>query len=602
MQEWKNTETVPREEKKIIRKSAWAGGLDSHSCSFKGNPALPLEVKIFSSHPLRQKVLVGSAVLEGKTFARGMEPKWLALSLPKGDKEEKSPENLTTEITGEIRLSVAFQQHNVYPLSHYTDLLQWLLDDPLGSVEILQEITVSDVEEVAQTLVKIYEAKNKAPIILNSLLSVETKRASDVDTLFRANTIASKAIDMFMKLVAHSYLEYAVGPTVSALYKEKRQLYVQPEKHSEAINLRNWKVSMTYLDLLFNRIYASTMYFPNSLRIIFSHLINEVQERFPENPNVRYIGVSGFLFLRFISAALLGPKLFDLVEDHPDPHVAQNLTFISKTVMRISSMVETNRCHGGSGGGGGLVGEIESYISSQQSLLRSFIDKICVPKSVGEFNPASVNLEKELSTFVTYLETNLEKLKQLYLTQETKITSLDNLVKILDDMSRVELRRKPVRGNLFTERRSKGLPCPEFLSPIVIACDDDVDGGGGGGGGGGSSVPTGLMVHSRTLTEVDNLGKLRARSRSTNSERGRRKSSDVRKRRASPSGTPWEGTNEEDKTHGKGTRDRKSEMMLKELVEDGPGDTESSELVIMLEGSSPLLEPGEEVDTGSPSK
>jgi len=48
--------------------------------------------------------------------------------------------------------------------------------------------------------------------------------------------------------------------------------------------------------------------------VIFHHITVEVEKRFPEEKDVRYIGVSGFLFLRFIGAAILGPKLFEIME------------------------------------------------------------------------------------------------------------------------------------------------------------------------------------------------------------------------------------------------------------------------------------------------
>jgi Ras GTPase-activating protein 3 len=69
--------------------------------------------------------------------------------------------------------------------------------------------------------------------------------------------------------------------------------------------------------------------------------MEEVQKRFPFEPEARYIGVSGFLFLRFVGAAILGPKLFDIMEDHPDPKALRSLTAVSKIIVKISGMVKT---------------------------------------------------------------------------------------------------------------------------------------------------------------------------------------------------------------------------------------------------------------------
>lgn len=132
-----------------------------------------------------------------------------------------------------------------------------------------------------------------------------------------------------MKLVAHDYLYDIIYPTVKAMYKDKRSLEIDPHKADKGEDVKkNDKFLIDTLTSLLNRIYDSENDLPkyfesfafafisplSSLRIIFQHLMIEVERRFPTERNARYIGVSSFLFLRFIAAAILGPKMFDLME------------------------------------------------------------------------------------------------------------------------------------------------------------------------------------------------------------------------------------------------------------------------------------------------
>ena len=63
------------------------------------------------------------------------------------------------------------------------------------------------------------------------------------------------------------------------------------------------------------------------MRRICHALQQKVIERYPSEQIevVKYTAVSGFLFLRFFCPAVLGPKLFDLMKEHPGMKTARYL-------------------------------------------------------------------------------------------------------------------------------------------------------------------------------------------------------------------------------------------------------------------------------------
>lgn len=46
--------------------------------------------------------------------------------------------------------------------------------------------------------------------------------------------------------------------------------------------------------------------------------------------DVKYLAISGFLFLRFFAPAILTPKLFDLRDQHADPQTGRSLLLLAK--------------------------------------------------------------------------------------------------------------------------------------------------------------------------------------------------------------------------------------------------------------------------------
>lgn len=51
---------------------------------------------------------------------------------------------------------------------------------------------------------------------------------------------------------------------------------------------------------------------------------------FSSRQDVKYLAISGFLFLRFFAPAILTPKLFDLRDQHADPQTSRSLLLLAK--------------------------------------------------------------------------------------------------------------------------------------------------------------------------------------------------------------------------------------------------------------------------------
>lgn len=145
-------------------------------------------------------------------------------------------------------------------------------------------------------------------------------------------------MDQYMKIVAMAYLHDTVGEVVRQLFEEKRSCEMDPTrggKPAEGI-----KVLSFHIEAICKAIYDSVDRCPAPLRDVFQNLQRAVVARFPGEENVRYTAVSAFIFLRLFCPAIINPKLFNMMPDHPTDLTARNLMLVAKSIQNLANMTE----------------------------------------------------------------------------------------------------------------------------------------------------------------------------------------------------------------------------------------------------------------------
>lgn len=218
---------------------------------------------------------------------------------------------------GSLRLKINYVVDQVFPLATYDALLNVLVESvqqrPVTTTLVYILGEVASKLEVAQPLVRLFTHQKLIAPMIRALADHEISKLTDPTTIFRGNTLVSKMMDEAMKLSGSQYLHATLRPIVDEIVAEKRPCEIDParvkDKSQIDANLRNLSV---YVAKVFEAITSSAVHCPAVLREVFHDLKECAAKHFPENKEIRYSVVSGFIFLRFFAPAILGPKLFDL--------------------------------------------------------------------------------------------------------------------------------------------------------------------------------------------------------------------------------------------------------------------------------------------------
>lgn len=239
-----------------------------------------------------------------------------------------------------IRLKIKFHVTPILALARYEPLLALLIKNDFSLTIFLGSI-ISEREEYAKCLINIFDNRGEIENFLFAVINEEVKVAADVPTLFRANSLASKAIDVYMKHVALGFMKRTIGSIISDIVSQKLQCEVDPTRLTPKDDLSaHWRNLNAYFTRMLDSILNSSADIPQPLRRVFHHLQTKVRERFPADKDCTITSVSGFIFLRFFAPAVLGPKLFGLVDGYMDVSTSRTCTLLAKSVQNLANLVE----------------------------------------------------------------------------------------------------------------------------------------------------------------------------------------------------------------------------------------------------------------------
>ncbi|XP_071801964.1 uncharacterized protein [Asterias amurensis] len=324
--------------------------------------------------------------------------------------------------TPSLRIKTRYQSINILPIAQYSELAQYLKENAVSLCQLIeQQINVKTKEEIATSLIKVLQCLGTANEFLVELVMTETRTVNDESLIFRANTMATKSMEAYMKLIGGKYIQDTLGDFIHTIYENDEDCEVDPTKVSSSVLLQQHQATLTMLcEMACCKIVNSTAAFPSDLRSVF-HSFHQHSQNYPNGPEICDKLISGCIFLRFLCPAIMSPSLFDLIQEYPSDKTSRCLTLIAKTVQALANY--TNR-----------FGTKESYMVFMNEFLerewgnmRTFLQEISSSHDRGsavKFN-GYTDLGKELSLLHSLLVETLDDCEKL---SEDKVGPLKGIL------------------------------------------------------------------------------------------------------------------------------------------------------------------------------
>lgn len=194
----------------------------------------------------------------------------------------------------------------------------------------------------------------------------------EANLLFRGNSLLTQALEFHMRRLGKEYLHETLADKISEINDSDSSCEVDPSKlhHGEDIQ-QHWTQLIQFTTGIWNCIISSAARLPPELRHILKYIRAVAEDRYGDFlRTVTYTSVSGFLFLRFLCPAILNPKLFGLLRDHPRPRAQRTLTLIAKSLQALANLSSIGKKET-------WMEPMNRFLTAQRQPFKDFLDAVC---------------------------------------------------------------------------------------------------------------------------------------------------------------------------------------------------------------------------------
>ncbi|TGZ62152.1 hypothetical protein CRM22_007602 [Opisthorchis felineus] len=302
----------------------------------------------------------------------------------------------------QIRIRARYQSVDILPIRNYWALKKFVLEHSIELTTWLEHVLpVKAKEEVASSLIGLHECNGTLVEFLTDLVRRDVANLENESMAFRSNTMATKAVECFLKMAGSTYLHDLLYRLVQKVLACLTAWEVNPEKlSSSAIAsgsltvgdtatfaktgsigfsppggrplpgslLGNQILLLHHLNAVWRAIQSSLPQFPSSLMRVFCSFRATLEPT--HGPEFCDNLISACIFLRLICPALLSPSLFGLVSAFPsEPSCQRNLTLLAKSLQSLANFSAFDDKEP-------YMRFLNGFVSSQMSAMRSFIRNI----------------------------------------------------------------------------------------------------------------------------------------------------------------------------------------------------------------------------------
>ena len=197
---------------------------------------------------------------------------------------------------------------------------------------------------------------------------------SEASLLFRGNSLLTQAFEFYMRRLGREYLEETLAEKILEINEHDFDCEVDPSRVQNGDDIQqHWAKLIELTGAVWQCIASSAHRLPSEIRHVLKYIRAVAEDRYGHfylTATAVYTSVSGFLFLRFLCPAILNPKLFGLLRDHPRPRAQRTLTLIAKSIQALANLNTISKKET-------WMEPMNEFLHKQRQPFKDFADAVC---------------------------------------------------------------------------------------------------------------------------------------------------------------------------------------------------------------------------------
>ncbi|KAJ6587786.1 hypothetical protein B0H10DRAFT_2233906 [Mycena sp. CBHHK59/15] len=286
---------------------------------------------------LRELVITGLSHLVGANSENGFK-QCLPLAYDADNRKRAIFANVFARVIGQgTKFDLEDHSSNMGRHNRLSELVKG--SDMVLVMAICETCPPGEVEIMISVMLNLFDTRSTLMALLKHMIDREVANTDSEAALFRSNSTCTRFLSAFAKVHGYAYLRSLIIPLIKSMASlpTGHGYELDPEKPDvgearAAQNLENVKfVAASFLEIITSSIPA----LPPMFREICAHISKVVSKVWPE---AKFSAMGAFIFLRFISPAIVAPETIDV--ELPKDLMKEEHMVIRRGLMVIAKIIQ----------------------------------------------------------------------------------------------------------------------------------------------------------------------------------------------------------------------------------------------------------------------